>query len=114
MRLRASERTVELLKRKNTGHHRQHAPSAACDVTSCQLMSFPVCVSALAGRVCSTEKMMEELMKQSSGQVPHRQSFISAGVWTDNFILILIFIQTSRCPTAPPSWRDWWRFDWRS
>lgn len=89
MRLRASERAVELLKRKNTGHlhhhHHHHTQrSPACDVTSCQLMSFPVCVSVLAVRVCSTEKMMEELVKQTSGQISEHRSFLSAGVWTDS------------------------------
>lgn len=111
MRLRASERTAELLKRKNAGRHHRQAHSAGLPV----MMSHPVdrchflCVVVLAGRLCSTEKMVEELLQQTSGQMIDGSSVVQL-----SRLFILISLQTCRCPTAPPSRRDWRRSDWRS
>lgn len=67
IRLRANENTVDQLRRKSAGHHHRH--HFLCDVTSCQLMLHLVsCVSVLAVRLCNMESVMEELVKQTSGQ----------------------------------------------
>ena len=79
MRLRASESTVEQLRRRNAGETHLSLPGPSVPLTihnySQQLCIVCVCLCVvLSARMCSAENQIEELRRQRSG-LTHNYTF---------------------------------------